>query len=238
MRQALPLRWALWVLATLPTRGFADGVIVDKVYHPYVDALEYELEFRSVLQAPQPGGPNTSHWHQLSLGHAIGDDIFLEFYTIGARQRGGGLDTRAWEAELKWQLTEQGEFATDWGLFMEYENELARSAQEITFGLLAEREFGRWSGAANVFVINEWGRDVQEEFETALALQARYRHSQFFEPGVEFYAGQDNYSVGPTLQGNIRLQTRQSLHWEAGALFGLTPASPDNSLRLLLEYEF
>jgi hypothetical protein len=238
MRQALPLRRLLWALALLPASLWADGVIVDKVYHPYVDALEYELEFRSVLQAPQPGGPNTSHWHQLSLGHAIGDDVFLEVYTIGAKQRGGGMDTRAWEAELKWQLTEQGEYATDWGLFMEYENELARSAHEFTVGLLAEREFGRWSGAANLFVVNEWGRDVQEEFETALALQARYRRSQFVEPGVEFYAGQDNYSVGPTLQGDIRLRPRQSLHWEAGALFGLTKASPDNSLRLLLEYEF
>jgi hypothetical protein len=216
----------------------ADGIVVDKIYHPYVDALEQELEYRAVAQDTQPGVQNLAQVHQLSLGTAIGPKVFAELYVVGAKNRAAGFETQAWEAEVKWQLTEQGEYWADWGLLVEYEEELPRSAHEVSVGLLAEKELGRWSAAANFLVINEWGSEVVDEVESVLALQARYRYSEKLEPTLEFYAGQDNRALGPTLQGSFRTGARQSLHWEAGVLFGLTKTSPDTSWRFLLEYEF
>ncbi len=226
------------LLAAASHAARADGLVVDKIYHPYVDALEKELEYRALAQDTQPGKRNLAQVHQLSLGSAIGDRLFAEVYVIGAKNRASGFEIEAWEAEVKWQLTQQGEFGLDWGLLFEYEDERKLDAHEFSVALIAEKELGRFSATANLFVINEWGKDVVNEVETVFSMQARYRGNAAFEPGVEIYAGQDSRGIGPVLQGSIITGSRKSLHWEAGGIFGLGKSSPDNTWRFLLEYEF
>ncbi len=229
---------ALFILCPLAARVLADGLVVDKVYHPYVDALEKEIEIRSVFQDPQPGLTNKAQVHQFSFGTSLSDKVFAEFYLVGGKDRARGFETEAWEVELKWQLTEQGEYAVDWGLLFEYEDEVRDEIQEISVGLLAEKELGSWSAAANFLVIREWGKDIVAEYETVLNSQLRYRYSPVFEPGVEFYAGQNTLAMGPVLQGIFSTGIRKSLHWEAGLIFGLDKETADTTWRFLLEYEF
>ena len=216
----------------------ADGAVVDKVYHPYVDALEKEIELRSIFQDPQEGLNTRAQRHQLSLGTSIGENLFGELYVVGGKSRSGSLHIDAYEAELKWQLTEQGEYAADWGLLFEYENETNADIQEVTLGILTEKEWGNWSGTSNLLLINEWGDDIASEFESVLALQARYRFSPLFEPGLEFYAGQNTLATGPVLQGTVATGTRKALHWEAGLLLGLDAGSASQTWRFQIEYEF
>lgn len=218
--------------------AMADGRVVNKVYHPYVDALHYELEYRLLAQDEQSGKQNLAQLQQLSLGRSIGTRFFAEVYLVAAEHRSRGYELAAWETELKWQLTEQGEYAVDWGLLLEYEDELNSDAQELSFGLLAEKELGRFSGTANLLLVNEWGEHVSNERETTFATQIRYRHNPAFEPGLEFYAGQDYQGMGPVMQGSIRTGIRKSLHWELGSILGLDQDSPSNTWRVLLEYEF
>jgi hypothetical protein len=216
----------------------ADGLVVDKVYSPYVDALATELEWRSIFQDPQPALNTPAQLHQASLGHSIGSRSFAELYLKGAKDRGGGFTTQALELEVKRQLTEQGEYAADWAVLVEYENQLHVDVEEFTVGLITEREFGQWSGTANLFIINEWGDDIDSEVETALALKARYRYRRELEPALEFYAGQNTRALGPVLQGDVRMGVRKNLHWESGVIFGLDGQSANHTWRLLFEYEF
>lgn len=218
--------------------AFADGSAVDKVYHPYVDALESEIELRSVFQNDATKNSNYKELHQMSFGRSFGQALFGEFYLVGEKSPTGNFDLEAFEFELKWQLTEQGEYSADWGLLFEYEQEFSEDIQEFTTGILVEKEFGRFSGTANLLLIQEWGSAIKDEFETAVAMQARYRYSRAFEPGLELYAGQDSAGIGPVMMGSASLGVRKSLRWEAGVVFGLGSDSPDNSFRFLLEYEF
>ncbi|MCH8265369.1 MAG: hypothetical protein IIC10_08220 [Proteobacteria bacterium] len=94
------------------------------------------------------------------------------------------------------------------------------------------------SGTANLFLIQEWGDDIRNEFETAASLQFRYRYSRAFEPALEVYAGQDATGIGPVILGKLNLGIRKSLNWEAGVIFGADSGSPDQTFRLLLEFEF
>jgi len=227
------------LLALFGVQGaLADGLVIDKVYHPYVDALETELEVRALVQDEQSGRITPAQIYQMSLGTALSDAVFGEVYVHGAKDRNGEFRADAWEVELKWQLSEQGEYWADYGLLFEYEDERSLDAREFTVGFLAEKELGNWSTAANLFVIREWGDDIRAEFETALAMQARYRMRESFEPALEFYAGQDTRGLGPVLQGTLRTGLRRSLHWEAGLIFGLDTTSPDQTWRFLFEYEF
>jgi hypothetical protein len=115
---------------------------------------------------------------------------------------------------------------------------MERTPDELSVGLLIEKEFGRWSTTANLFAIQEWGDAIEGEFETAFGLQARYRQSRLFEPALEFYLGQDTVGIGPVLIGATNLGARKSLSWEFGVIAGVSSKSPNSTYRLLLEYEF
>ena len=238
------LRTVVKILVSVPlslsllSQALADGSAVDKVYHPYVDALESEIEFRSLFQEDSSGENDFKQLHQMSFGRSFGQALFGEVYLVGERSRSGQFELEAFEFELKWQLTEQGEYSADWGILFEYEQEFSDDVQEFTTGILVEKEFGRFSGTANLLLIQEWGSAIKDEFETAVAMQARYRYSRAFEPGVELYAGQDSAGIGPVMMGSASIGVRKTLRWEAGVILGLGSDSPDNSFRFLLEYEF
>lgn len=224
------------ILTVVPVVAKADGLVVDKVYHPYVDALEKEIEYRGIFQERQQSPEGPTQLHKLSFGGAIGQRWFAEAYVIGEKSSSGNFDVEGYELELKWQLTEQGEYSADWGLVFEYEKE--QDVEEVSVGILTEREWGRWSGALNLFLIEEWGEGIDNEFESSVAAQVRYRYSPQFEPALELYSGQDFTGIGPVVMGKVNLGVRKSLGWEAGIIFGVDSDSTEQTFRFLLEYEF
>jgi hypothetical protein len=226
------------LLVLVAARAKADGLVIDKIYHPYVDALEQELEYRVLLPAKQDDFVVPAQLHRLSLGTSLGSKVFSELNLIGEKERGGGFAIQAWELETKWQLTEQGEYAADFGLLFEYEMARHDRGQEAIVGLITEKEWGLWSGTANLKLISEWGGIQGSELETVVNAQVRRRGARWFEPGVEFYAGQGTRAAGPMLQGTTITGVRRSLHWEAGIIFALDEASSPSTWRFLFEYEF
>ncbi|GAB3288451.1 hypothetical protein [Parahaliea aestuarii] len=227
------------VLLVLSLPALADGLAVDKVYHPYVDPLVWELEWRAIVADDNPAtGEGRSQLHRFSVGRAVAPNVMLEAYLLGSDSEESGFAIEAYELETLWQITEQGEYALDYGLLFELEKERGEDSWESAVSLLLERELGRFSVAANLEAAYEWGDDIRDEWETGLALQGRYRYRPEFEPAVEFYKGEDTAGLGPAGLGNFRLGPGRSLHWEAAVIVGLDSATPDYTLRTLLEYEF
>jgi hypothetical protein len=137
-----------------------------------------------------------------------------------------------------WQMSEQGEFAVDYGLLFEIEKENSLDVWEVSSALLLEKELGRYSATANVVLAYEWGDKIDDEFETALALQGRYRYSPRFEPAMEFFLGEDTSALGPAIMGMERLGLARAVRWELGVVFALNDDTPDYTFRAVLEYEF
>lgn len=216
----------------------ADGFAVDKIYHPYVEAMEQEIEYRVVVRDSSAELGDRQQTHKIGYGRAFSDRLFGEIYLIGQDPSGESLQLEAYEAEVIYQLTEQGEYWADWGLIVEVEREHNQNAWEAASGILAEKEHGNWSTTVNMLVIYEWGKDLEGEFETRFAFQTRVRYRPWFEPGIEFHSGQNTRAIGPIFQGNYRVGIRKNLHWEAGAYIGLDQETPDSSFRLGLEFEF
>jgi hypothetical protein len=226
-------------LASLPLTVLGDGSVIDKIYHPYVEQLEWELEWRMTHENENPRtGVERTQLHRLGLGHGVGEYLFAEAYLIGQRSADDSLDLYAYELETLWQLSEQGEYFLDYGLLFELEKEHDEDVWEYATTLLLEKEFGRYSTTANLGLIYEWGDDIDNEWETSLALQGRYRMSPQLEPALELYVGQDTLGLGPVLMGMERLGAAQALRWEAGIIFGADNDTADYTLRAMLEYEF
>ncbi len=234
----LPLIFLSLVTAANIAPVFANGNSVDKVYNPYVQAQEKEIELRSISQKDNKPELDNLQTHRLGIGKAITDDVFTELYLIGKKTKSDDLDADAMELELKIQLTEQGEYDEDWGLLFEYEKGFGNNINDFLAGLLTVKEYGRFTGTLNLFLEYEWGSQIRSELEAQLSSQLRYRYSRLLEPAIEFYQSQDTTSIGPVIMGNIRFARAKKLHWETGLLFGLRAKTPDHTLRLMLEYEF
>jgi len=226
------------ILGALSVAAQADGFSVDKVYHPYVQPLEREIEYRALYLNDDNPALDGTQVHRLGFGRSFNDRLFGEVYLIGAKLPGESLDLEAYELELKWQLTEQGEYFADWGLLFELEAEREQNVQEFATTVLVEKEFGRWAGTLNLSAIYEWGSDISNEWESVLAAQMRYRYRPAFEPAIELYSGDSAKGIGPVALGDVRFDGGRKLHWEAGIIFSADSESPDQTVRFLLEYEF
>ncbi|WP_156873864.1 hypothetical protein [Perlucidibaca piscinae] len=219
-------------LLVLPALAAGDGLAIDRVYEPAVTALERELEMRTLL----PSGARDSL--TLGYGQSVAERVAIEGYVTLSGEDGRGLDVAAWEAELRWQLSETGEYALDWGLLLESEYERDERTWENSVSVIASHQAPRWTGTVNLALAYEAGPETRNEFDTSARGQWRYRWHPLLEPGLEVHVGETTRAIGPMLAGRLKLSPRQRLNWEVAALAGVSDDTPDATLRTLLEWEF
>ena len=212
---------------------------VDKVYHPYVQPLERELEWRSIYQWDDAANEDGLWQQRLGFGRSVSERLFIEGYVIGKNKAGSGFHLEEFELEALWQLTEQGEYAADWGVLFELNRSRRQNATELSSALLVEKELGqRFVATANLGLEYEFGSAIRNEFDVEFAGQLRYRLSERLEPTVELYKDEFTFATGTVLQGVERFSGNRKLHWEAGIFGALNDTTPDTTLRALLEFEF
>lgn len=224
------------VMVLFSSRGVADGVVVDKVYHPYVLPNEREVEWRMLAQ--RENGVSNDLAHQIAYGQSITDNVMLEFYLIGQRDKNDNFSLSAYEVEARWMITEQGQYWADWGMLFEVEKQHQENNWELTSGMVMEKEFGRTSLTLNAFLIYEWGDTLPNEIETEFRLQYRFRHLEQFQPAIEVYSGENYLGLGPAFMGIQRFSGQKQIKWEAAFITGINNESQGHILRLAIEYEF
>ena len=226
---------SLSLLLSYTSTVYADGVVVDKVYHPYVLPNEREVEWRLLSHKESE---NNNLAQRFAYGQSLTDTIMLELYLVGERDINDDFSLSSYELEVRWMLTEQGEYWADWGLLFEIEKVQRQKNWEVTSGVLVEKEFGRASLTFNAFIIYEWGKTIVSEFETEFRLQYRYRYLEQLQPAIELYSGQNYLGIGPAFMGIQRFDGQKQLKWDVGFITGLDSRSKGHVLRVAIEYEF
>ena len=203
--------------------------------------LEKEIELRSEFYQYDNNQPDKV-LHRLGVGYGFSSIFFAEIYFVGEKEQDGTLTLDAYELEAKWQLAEQGEYLFDWAFLFEFEDKKNTDVFELATTLVSSVDVGRWTGIANLSLIYEWSEDIQNEFETALSVQWRYRYKREIEAGLEFYLAQDTKAIGPILMGTYNLGGRKKLFWDLAAIYGLesghSSLTPDLTIKGSLEFEF
>ncbi len=223
------------VLIAMTAPAFAD---IDRVYHPYVQPLETELEWRATLVDDGGDPDDTTQLHRFAFGRSFGDRLFGEVYINARRSDTQDLKVAGFELEAIYQLTEPGEYGIDWGLLAEFERDTDRNISGLGVGLLAEKELGATSLALNLLAEYEYGSGIDNELEFGGAAQWRWRLSEAFEPALEYYVGDGTQGLGPVLVGTQRLGTAKKLKWEFGVIFGASNDTPERTWHAQLEFEF
>lgn len=225
--------FALSILWT--STAYADGVVVDKVYHPYVLPNEQEVEWRLFSHRESE---NNKLAHRFAYGRSFGKNLMLEFYLVGERDLNNDFSLTSYELEARWMLTEQGEYWADWGVLFEIERYKEGHNWEVTSGILFEKEFGQTSLTLNAFIIYEWGNTLKNELETEFRLKYRYRYIEQFQPALEVYSGENYLGIGPAFMGLQRFSAQKQLKWEFAFITGLDSRSKGHVFRIAIEYEF
>lgn len=213
----------------------ADGMVVDKVYHPYVLPNEREFEWRLMSRQTDSNSLNSQ---RMAYGHSLSETVMIEGYLVAEKTVTEDFSLQAYEIEIRWMLTEQGELWADWGVLFEVEKQHQSNDWEVTSGIIFEKEFGRTSLTMNLFGIYEWGETIDDEMEVECRVQYRYRWLPQIQPAIEVYSGENYFGVGPAFMGIQRFDRQKQLKWEAGFITEISNSGKDHSLRIALEYEF
>jgi len=174
-----------------------------------------------------------------------------EAYLQYAHSRDLGTHYDAVEWENRFQLTEPGEYALDWGLAAELEKPGDRAeGWNVRLGPLIQGTVGvRWQWNFNPLLAANWSGATASTIHFNYQAQFKYRYQPTFEFGLQgfgdtgpwYHWAQFNsqfQNLGPAIFGHYPLGGRRSIYYNAGWLFGYTQATPRNTLRAQLEFEF
>jgi len=209
---------------------------ITRVYHPEVDPLEKEIEFRTTRSEDELDKYRNTY--TMGYGQAINEKTFVEGYAIATKSQDDSFDINTFDLEAQYQITETGSRAIDYGVLVEMERKIKLNVSEVTSTLLMEKEFDRYSATANLGVSYKFGTGIDGEFDDLARLQLRYRLQPSLQPAVEIYIDQYDKAAGFAVMGLLRPGHQHKLNWEAGILFGLNSSTPNTLLRCSLEYEF
>jgi hypothetical protein len=218
------------------------------VYSPLVEQGEVAVELRGHYDFDNNDALDGGQQYKAEIEWAPYSrwrtELLAEF-----EQEPGSSDLKTTEVawENVFQLTEQGQYWADFGLLAEYAHSLEHGGDDaLELALLAQKDVGRHEARVNLVFERAFAGGAETEME--YAWQYRYRLGERFEPGIEMYGGLGDWGhmgsfndheqqIGPAAFGKLRTATG-AWKYEAALLFALNDATPDTTLRLMLEYEF
>ena len=251
MRTAHPALASILVMGLAGTAQQAAAGF--KVYSPYVEKGEFEIEYRPVQTHDANAAKDNAQTHVLGVGYGVTDWWFTEVYAEWEREPGTGQSTSfaAFEWENRFQLTEKGANWADFGLLVEYERTDAGSAPDkVEIGAIIAKSAGKFDLAWNIVLEREVGTNASDDIELGQSFQAKYRLDPAFEPGMEIHSGfgplddmpgfdEQAHYAGPVIEGKMPLaDTGATFKYNVGYMFGLTDETPDGTIKAELEIEF
>jgi hypothetical protein len=225
------------------------AVAAPHVMSPIVEQGEIEFEAKHDHTFDKDDELNNGQSTDISVGYGVNEFWATEIEAQWKKDPGGNrhFDSTSWEN--RFQLTQQGEYWLDVGLFAEYERVAQKDDHNnATVGLLLQKEFGRNVTTFNFLLTREFGEGGAPGLSTEFRLQSRWRLNAAFEPGAELYIEPGRFThfesyenqrvrLGPVATGQLPLGLPGKMKYEVGYLFGASRSSERGTLRSMLEYE-
>lgn len=226
----------------------ANAGSADYVYMPSVTYGEHEIDFKmgGASKADTPYESAAS----IGYGYGITQRWFSEIYLKYKRELNENTKFDAVEWENKFMLSEPGQYPVDVGFLLEIERPVDHDeGWEVKWGPLLQTEVGKVQLNANLLFQRSYDSAQANRMQFLYQWQAKYRWTPGFEFGFQGMGAMgdyDNWSpasaqvhkTGPAIFGKKPLGGRHAVKYNAAWLVGTTQATPDQTLRLQVEYEF
>lgn len=174
-----------------------------------------------------------------------------ELYDEYARSGGTGTKFDGIEWENRFQLTEPGEYAVEWGSVIEVEKpHEAGSGWNLSLGPLMQGEFAeRFQWNFNPLLSRNLAGPTGAATQLGYQAQVKYRYRQSLEFGAQGFGDlgpwahwsaldQQTHRFGPAIFGKIPLGGRRVMYYNTAWLFGVVPGAPSDTVRAQVEIEF
>src|SRR4051794_28958916 len=219
-----------------------------KIRSPIIEPGEIEFENNFTL------GRSKTAVHELEYGFTDWLKLGVEAELAAEPGHGFRYDATALEAFL--QLTPQGKYWADLGLFIEYEHTaLQGDPRSLTIGPMVQKEVQLpglgMLNTANVFFTKQMGAGSIGALGMFVAAQSRLRLDPHFEPGIEYYGifslgehGEEpQHRLGPAVAGRIGfrefgIEAPGGIKYDAAYLRRISGATDPSTFRVRFELEF
>lgn len=226
------------------------------VYSPIVEGKgEVAVETRGLYDIDHNKSKNAVQEYKNAIEYGVTDRWTTELYGEFERQSKQDADENTalssikfthLEWENRYQLTEQGQYWLDAGVYFAYEIPVReKDPGEIEGKILLEKSLPHFTHTANFIFKKEVGGGTTHETEGSLAWSTKYRLLKSFQPGFEYWIDfgeipkhlpydQQVHQLGPAFYGHLT----PHIKYDVGYLFGLSHAAAMGELKWNIEYEF
>jgi hypothetical protein len=219
-----------------------------KIRSPIIESQELEFENNFTI------GHSKNAVHELEYGFNDWLKLGVEAELAADPGHGFHYDSTALEGFL--QLTPQGRYWADVGLFVEYEHTARQGdPRALTVGPLIQKEV-ELLGLNTVHTVNalftkQMGAGSVGPLSMLMAAQSRGRLNPYFEPGIEYYGrftlgtrgAEPQHRLGPVFAGRLGLRelgidAPGGIKYDASYLSGIAGQTDPSTFRVRIEFEF
>ncbi len=221
-----------------------------KVYSPYVEegVLEFEARGHRTIDPKSDKSEQQTHIYEIAYG--VNSWWYTSLFGVLDKQPGEGFRYSATAWENIFQLTPQGKYWADVGLYFEYrKSHIPAAPGEIETKLLLEKDIDPLVVTTNLIFNRDTGRNAGKGVGFEYAARAKYPWKREIQFGVEAFGepgrltgfepiAAQEHSVGPVLLGKFSIDGVPGVfNYNVGYLFGLTPGTPKGTAKWEFEYE-
>ena len=219
-----------------------------KIRSPIIETGELEFENNYTL------GRSKTAVHELEYGFTDWLKLGVEAELAADPGHGFRYDSTALEGFL--QLTPQGKYWADLGLFVEYEHTARQGdPRALTIGPLVQKEVQlpglTMLNTVNALFTKQMGAGSVGPLSMLVAAQSRLRLDPHFEPGIEYYGSftlgdrgeEPQHRLGPAVAGRIGfrefgLDAPGGIKYDAAYLRRIAGETDPSTFRVRVELEF
>jgi len=218
-----------------------------KVYSPIVEEGEVEVEYYLDYAIDSDVAKNTNARHQVEFELGVTDRWKTAVYGDFRKRPGQTVTYQGLKWENIYQLFEQGERWLDVALYVEYiaPQSSLNKPDAVEFKVLLEKQLGKVVYTTNLVFKQEIGSNANSNASVGYSWRSKWRKSRIWEPAIELYGSlgdlnnskslvNQSHQIGPVFLGKLP----SGFKYEIGYLFGLTPASDQGALKVVIGYEF
>jgi hypothetical protein len=243
IRETLRLAGIIVACGISPT--LADDL---KIRSPIIEPKEVEFENNFTI------GNSKNAVHELEYGFIDWLKLGVEAELAADPGHGFRYDSTALEGFL--QLTPQGQYWADLGIFVEYEHTARQGdPRALTLGPLIQKEV-RLFGVDTLHTVNalftkQLGEGSVGPLTMRPAAQSRVRLNPYFEPGLEYYGrltlgthgDEPQHRMGPMFAGRVGFRdlgvdAAGGVKYDAAYLRRLNGTTDPDTFRVRIELEF
>lgn len=221
-----------------------------KVYSPTVEKGEVEIELRTNHAFDRRSDMDGLEKSKLEIGYGVTEYWSTALFGEFEREPGDSRRHSATSWENIFQLTEQGQYWVDVGLYLEYEHPVdADEHDALETKLLLEKTAGRLVHTLNLVFAHELGSGASSATNFEYAWRTQYLLSKHLNPGFELYgemgeighfppSREQDRRLGPVIYGELSSTGAGKWLYELGYLFDTGTAAPTGTLKAIIEYEY